>query len=304
MAERAVYDGQMDPAQISALDGLEVVACRIVEGFLAGMHRSPFMGSSVEFAEHRPYTAGDELRTIDWRVWAKSDRYYVKQFEEETNMPTMLVVDASGSMGLGLSTVTKLHYARLTAAILSRLLLHQRDAVGLAVLDTTVRDYIPARSTPTHFRAITRTLEATQAGGETSLAGVLHELAVRFRRRGLVVVCSDCLEELEPLRLALTHLGSRGHEVLLFHVMTPEELDFRFDNWTRFQDLEMPGVAMDLDPATVRRHYLAELGKWLAGLRAVCAESGVEYVAVRTDQPLIDILMTTLKQRARRRVHR
>ena len=304
MTEHETYAGLLDPTEVARMGRLEVVATRVVEGYLAGMHRSPFKGSSVEFAEHRPYAPGDEMRMIDWRVYAKSDRYYVKEFEEETNLAAMLVVDASGSMGFGASTVTKLQYAKMTAAILARLLLNQQDGVGLAVIDKTLRSYVPPRAIARHFNPIIESLTRAEPAGETSLAEVLHELAQRTRRRGMMVLCSDCFDDLESLRGAFHHLRSRGHQLLLFHIMAPEELSFDFTQWTHFEDLESGERRVDLDPPTVRRHYLEQVGAFLRGLRGMCGEIGIEYMPITTDQPLGEALAGYLKRRVAMRKKR
>jgi uncharacterized protein (DUF58 family) len=289
----------LDPDALSSLGRLELIATRIVEGFVSGKHRSPFKGGCVEFAEHRSYSPGDEIRLLDWRVFGRSDRYYIKQFEEETNLQVQLVLDASGSMGFGLSTVSKFRYAQMASACLTRLLLHQRDAVGLTILDTKLREYIPPRSKATHFHVILEALARTQTGGETSLAGVLHELAARIRRRGMLVVCSDCFDDVEALLHALHHLRSRGHEVLLFHIMAPEELSFSFKRWTHFVCLE-GGPRIDLDPPTIRKRYLERVEAFLDRLGRGCGEIECEYVPLTTERPIGEALSHYLGRRAAR----
>lgn len=294
------YQELVDPRELSRLGRLEVIASRVVQGYLAGRHRSPYKGSSVEFAEYRPYTPGDETRAIDWRVYAKSDRYYIKQFEEETNLQAMLVVDASGSMGFGLSTVTKYRYGAMLAAAMGHLLLRQQDAAGLAVVDHTLKDYIPPRTTPSHFMAIGEALEKTLPRGETALADQLHVLSRRLRRRGLVVICSDCFDDIPNLKKAFAHLHSCGHDVILSHIMAPEERSFDFGNWTRFEDLEIDGHHLDLDPPAVRKQYLAQVGQFLEDLKKICGETRVDYLPILTDQPLVETLAKFFNQRAAR----
>jgi len=290
----------LDSEAMSRLGQLELIASRIVEGFLSGKHRSPYKGSSVEFAEHRHYSPGDETRLIDWRVLARSDRYYIKQFEEETNLQCLLVVDASGSMGFGHSTVTKLRYAQMAAACLARMMLYQRDAVGLAVLDTGVRTFIPPRSRASHFRVLVEALGETVAIGETSLAKRLHDLAKRIKRRGMVIVCSDCFDDLDDLMNSLHHLRSRGHETILFHTMAPEELSFAFSRWSRFECLEVDGHRIDLAPASIRKEYLQRVGDFLSKLELGCGEIGCDYMPLETSRPLADALAFYLSRRAAR----
>jgi len=290
----------LDPAAVAKLGRLELIATRIVEGLVAGRHRSPYRGCSVEFAEHRGYSPGDELRTIDWRVLARSDRYYVKQFEEQTNLQAMLVVDASGSMGFGAKAVPKLRYAQMAAACLARMMLHQSDAVGLALLGSELKAYVPPRSKASHLRAILDVLGAATAGGDGSLAGHLHDLAKRMKRRGMFMVFSDCFEDVEVLLQALHHLRARGHETLLFHIMAPEELTFDLGKWSTFEDLEIPSMRVELDPASVRKMYLEEVRVFLDRLRAGCGEVRCDYVPLTTDQPLADALAYYLARRAAR----
>ena len=287
----------IDPAEISKLGQLDVIATRIVEGFISGRHRSPYKGFSVEFAEHRSYAPGDDIRTIDWRVYARSDRYYIKEFEEETNLQALLVVDASGSMAYGQSTVTKLRYAQMVSACLTRLMLHQRDSVGLAVINKTVREYVPPRSRANHFGVLMDALGRVQPGGETSLAAILNDVARRIRRRGLIILCSDCFDEVESLIKALHSLHARGHELVLFHIMAPEELTFPFDRRSRFECLESPDSRIELDPAAVRRHYLEHVQTFVERLRQGCGEIRCDYAPMVTDRPLAESLAYYLARR-------
>ena len=211
---------------------------------MSGLHKSPFKGFSVEFAEHRHYGPGDEIRHIDWRAFGKTDRYYVKEYEEETNLKAYLVVDTSGSMGYAgrtrMGRVSKFEYARQLAAALAYLMISQRDAVGLITFDTAIRSMIPALSAPCHFSVLCKSLSDAQVGGETPLSGILHGLAERIRRRGLVIVLSDGFDKLDELTNALQHLRHRRHEVLFFHVLAPEEEEFPF---RRPSSVPEPGTA-------------------------------------------------------------
>jgi uncharacterized protein (DUF58 family) len=300
MAFPANHVDLLDPAAVARLGQLELIATRIVEGFVAGKHRSPYRGCSVEFAEHRGYSPGDELRLIDWRVLARSDRYYIKQYEEETNLQAMLVVDASGSMGFGLKTVPKWRYAQMAAACLARMMLHQCDAVGLAMIGANLNAYVPPRSTPGHLKAILDVLGNARAGGDASLAGHLHDLTKRLKRRGMFMIFSDCFEDLDLLLNALHHLRARGHETLLFHIMAPEELTFDLGKWSQFEDLEGAAPRIELDPRTVRKMYLEQVKAFLDRLQAGCGEVRCEYIPLTTDRPLADTLAYYLARRAAR----
>src|SRR5688572_29329296 len=246
-----------DPTSLAKYGHLALVARNLVEGFLTGVHKSPYKGFSVEFAEHRQYYPGDEIRHIDWRAYGKTDRYYVKEYEEETNLKAHLLVDASGSMAYRGRHASKFQYAQYVAASLAYLMLHQRDAVGLVTHDTRLRQMIPARANPKHLLRIIRTLEQTRTGGETELAPIWHDLAGhQFRRRGMVVILSDCFDDVDRLLKALQHFRHKRHEVLLFHLLAPEEIEFPFGRMTQFRNLEVSGHKLLVDPYRLRNEYL------------------------------------------------
>ncbi|MCK4849743.1 MAG: DUF58 domain-containing protein [Phycisphaerae bacterium] len=282
------------------IDRLEMVATRIVDGFLSGRHSSYRKGGCVEFAEHRPYSPGDEIRLIDWRVFARSDRHYIKQFEEETNLQALLLVDASGSMEFGHSTVSKLRYAQVACACLSKLMLGQADAVGVAVVDSIIRSFTPARSNPSHFGALLEGLSKANGGGETSLAEILQQVTTLIKRRGLIIIFSDCFDNLEALLNALSCLRARGHDLLLFHIMAPEELSFPFVKWSRFECLEVQGRRVDLDPRVIRKRYIQQVEEFLAELKEGCGRIRCDYAPISTDQPIGDMLARYLSRRMRR----
>ena len=250
------HSERLDPSALARFGRLELLARLVVEGVMSGLHKSPFKGFSVEFAEHRQYGPGDEIRHIDWRAFGKTDRYYVKEYEEETNLKAMIVVDSSGSMGYKGRTVSKLEHARRMAAALAFLMIGQRDAVGLATFDTAVRSMIPPRSAPSHFSVICQALEATRTGGDVSLSKIVHSLAERIRRRGLVIILSDGFDELDDLVQALRHLRHRHHEVLFFHTLAPEEEDFPFRTPIQLRNLERPDHLLRVDPLALRAAYL------------------------------------------------
>jgi uncharacterized protein (DUF58 family) len=296
--EPASYFQLIDPRSLAKLGRLELIARQVVEGFISGKHRSPFKGFSVEFAEHREYAPGDDLRDLDWRVFARSDRYYVKQYEEETNLRAYVLLDASGSMNYAGGSVSKLRYGQFVAATLAHLMLHQQDAVGLVTFDKELRRYIPPRSRPSHLRVLLEELEATEAGGETSLSSVLHYLAERIRRRGLVILISDCFDDPDALISGLHHFRHRKHEVILFQVMAREELTFPFRSWSQFRCLEAPSSRLMLDPASVRDEYLRQVGAFLEELKRRCGEMEIDYVQLDTSKPYDDALVRYLAFRA------
>jgi uncharacterized protein (DUF58 family) len=289
----------LDPAVVARLGTLELKARTIVEGFLAGLHRSPFKGFSVEFAEYRQYMPGDDLSTIDWKVYARSDRPYVKKFEEETNLDCHLLLDVSGSMAYGSAGLTKHEYASCLAAALGYLMTRQRDAVGLTAFDERIVARLPARSRPGHLRALLTTLDQLTLGRETRMAGPLHEVAESLSRRGMVVLISDLLDD-DPAGVikGLKHLRFRGTDVVVFHVLDPHELEFPFEQATRFEDLENDEEVMAV-PALVRDDYLAAIGGLIEGYRCELGGAGIDYQLLKTTEPLEMALLTYLSTRAR-----
>jgi uncharacterized protein (DUF58 family) len=290
-----------DPTALAKFGKLEVVARLVVEGFMMGQHKSPFKGSSVEFVEHRQYYPGDEIRHIDWRAYGKTGKYYIKEYEDETNLRCYLVVDASGSMGYGESTLSKFDYARYLAASLGYLLLSQRDATGLITFDTKVRNRADPSANAQNFRRMISMLEESQPGRETSLAGVFEKLLPTIKRRSLVVVLSDCLDRIEPLATALKAFRHARHEVVLFHVAAPEEEEFPFSRPTMFRSLERSGHRILADPHRLRTHYLEQYNEFCAALVKHCGSIGVDYRKLRTDEPYHAALGAYLDSRTRRK---
>ena len=291
----------LDPTALARFGRLELLARLVVEGVMSGMHKSPFKGFSVEFAEHRQYGPGDEIRHIDWRAFGKTDRYYVKEYEEETNLKAYLVVDTSGSMGYAGRTASKFEYARQLAAALAYLMISQRDAVGLVTFDSAIRAMIPARSAPNHFSVLCKTLTDAKVGGETPLSGILHDLAERIRRRGLVIVLSDGFDKVDELTNALRHLRHRRHEVLFFHILAPEEEEFPFRRPSRFRNLENLDHSLRVDPAAMRAAYLEKFNAFCATLKERVAAMGADYHRVSTAVPHDRTLLDYLAARSRRR---
>src|SRR3954465_2352708 len=248
----------LDPAVVARLGTLELKARTIVEGFLSGLHRSPFKGFSVEFAEYRQYLPGDDLSTIDWKVYARSDRHYVKKFEEETNLDCHVMLDVSGSMGYG-SRLTKFEYAQCLAASLGYLMNRQRDAIGLTAFDEQIVTMLPASARPGHLRALLVTLDRLKLGHKTNVSKPLHQLAEGLTKRGMVVLISDLLDDPERVVRGLKHLQFRGIDVIVFHVLDPDEIEFPFEHATRFEDLESEREVLAV-PSAVRKHYLEAMG--------------------------------------------
>jgi uncharacterized protein (DUF58 family) len=284
------YMKLLDPAALAKIHRLELIARGVVEGFVSGRHRSPYKGFSVEFAEHRQYVPGDDIGDLDWRVFGKSDRYYIKQYIEETNLRGTILVDASGSMHYSGTRsarydgefLSKFQYAQFLAASLAHLMIHQQDAVGLVTFDTKIRRYIPARSRVTHLRAILQELDRTQPGEETALAPIFHDIAERVHRRGLVVVISDLFDDPDELLNALHHFRYRRHEVMVLHVMAEEELTFPFDQVHVFKDLELDSRRVQLDPRAIRAEYLDRVQKHIRRVEIGCGQMNVDYVPLST----------------------
>lgn len=289
------------PQELAALGGLEFVARHVVEGFLVGLHRSPHRGFSVEFAEHRAYQPGDDLRYVDWRMYARSDRHYVKQFEEETNLRAYLLVDASASMAWSSSPGAlppKLWYAKQLSACLALLLLRQGDAVGLIGFDEKIREHIGPRGGRRHWHDLLRALEPLEATGRTEAANALRDIAGRLPRRGLVVLCSDLLVDPESTRLALQFLRHRGHEVLVFHILDPGELELPGDRDARFVDPET-GEELPVSVAHLRNEYREAVERAIEEWRRALVPLGIDYTLLETDQPLVHALRTYLRKRER-----
>ena len=288
----------LDPAVIARMGSMELRARTIVEGFLIGLHHSPFKGFSVEFSEYRQYMPGDDLSTMDWKVYARSDRYYVKKFEEETNLECHLLLDVSGSMSYGSGEVTKREYGSYLAASIAYLMNHQRDGTGLMVFDEQVVTHVPVSARPGHLRRLLLTLDRLEPGRGSNVAKPLTQLADALSRRGMVVLISDLLDDPEEVVKGLRHLRFRGTDVIVFQVLDHAELTFPFDRATRFQDLETADEVMAV-PATVREHYLKEMSDLTAFYERELRLAGIDYCQVDTSRPLDFALLSYLSTRSR-----
>lgn len=291
----------LSPDQVAGLGRLDLVARLVVEGFLVGLHRSPYHGFSVEFAEYRQYMPGEPVTNMDWRVFAKTDRLYTKVFAEETNLRATLLVDCSASMAFRseAATVSKADYARLLAASLSYLLLHQNDAVGLELFDSKPLASVPARATRGHLFRLLAPLNKLPTGRATALGDMLHRQAERLPRRGLVMVFSDLMTDVDEVVSGLKHFRHRGHEVVVFQILDPREIDLDYRHDTRFEDLENPSESVRLHPAQVGSGYRERMEAWRQELRKKLRGQRVDLVELTTDMPFDRALLSYLTKRRR-----
>ena len=292
------YKKYLNPEVVSKLANMNLRARLVVEGFITGLHRSPYHGFSVEFAEHRQYMPGDEIKHIDWKVYGRTDRYYVKQFEEETNLKAYLLVDASGSMGYSSHGVTKLQYATYLAAALAYLMLKQRDSVGLVTFDEKIRTFAPPRSVTSYLPQILRQLEKTKSRKKTNVANTFHELAERIKRRGLVIIFSDLFDNPEKVLAGLKHFRHKKHEVIVFQILDPLERSFNFRRDSVFKDMET-GEEMNTQPWHIRADYRALMQKFLDTYRSHCREHRIDYVLMDTTEDFDRALVEYLLKRKR-----
>ncbi len=289
----------LTPGDLKKISNLQVLARLVVEGFCTGLHRSPHKGFSVEFKQHRPYVHGDEIRHLDWRIFGKTDRFYIREYEEETNLRATILLDASGSMAYGGPDNSKLTYATRLASCLSYLMLQQQDSVGLVTFDTQVRRYIPPRAQTSHLKVLVDELQSTKTGGETELGKVFHDLVPRINRRGLVIILSDCFGDVQNLLSALAHLRHARHEILIFQIWDKDELSFPFRQWTRFDCLEVDGKKHLIDPNHLRAAYLENLERFRADLKQGCHRHRIDLVPMTTDRPYSEALAEYLTVRMR-----
>jgi len=296
----------LPPEIINMIGRLEFLARSAKEGTINGRHTSPHKGFSVEFAEHRQYVAGDDLRNLDWRVYGKSDRYYIKQFIEETNMRVTLLVDASGSMNYsgdeatslgGKGNLSKFEYARYLAAALSYLLIRQQDAVGLVTFAEEVETYLRPAAKPSQVRTILEELSQTEPSDDTRCADTFHQIAEQIPSRGLVIVISDLFDDAEAIKNALHHFRFKNHELVVFHLMAEEEITFPFERFDDFKCLEVEGRRLNIDPSTIRASYLDRVSAHLKAIELACGQMEADYVPINTKTPVPEALFTYFSQR-------
>jgi uncharacterized protein (DUF58 family) len=296
--QREDYRKFLDPATVSKLASIELKARLVVEGFIVGLHRSPYHGFSVEFAEHRQYMPGDDFKHVDWKVYGKSDRFYIKQFEEETNLKAYILLDASRSMGYKSNGITKLEYGSYLAASLSYLMLRQQDAPGLLIYDEKIRAYIPPKGARSHITPILSQLNNTLPSNKTDASVAFHELAERIRRRGLIIVISDLFDDPDRLLLGLKHFRHRQHEVIVFQILDPFERSFEFRAEARFRDMET-GRELLTDPWQVRKDYRERLEEHIARINRACRDSKIDYYLLDTSVPFDKALFGYLAKRSK-----
>jgi len=295
------YQKYLNPQTLASLQGLELRARLIVEGYVSGVHRSPYHGFSIEFAEHREYVPGDDLRYVDWKVFGKTDKIYLKQYEEETNLVSYMLLDTSESMRYKSegTSLSKLEYAQCIAGALTYMILQQQDSVGLATFDKELRALVRASSNPSHLKQLLHVMEESVPERKTSIGPIFHDLAERLKKRGIVLVFSDLFDDVKSVMAGLKHFRHRRHEVVLFHVLDPAELDFPFQQVTLFKGLEQfPDVLAE--PRALRKAYLQEFNGFLHEVKQGCRALRIDYVEMRTDQPMDVALSSYLASRMTR----
>lgn len=289
----------LDPKATAELKGIDLKARMVVEGFITGLHKSPYHGFSVEFAEHRPYRAGDEVKNIDWKVYGRSNRYYVKQYEEETNLRSTILVDISASMGFSSEgNLPKIEYASYLAASLSYLMMKQRDSVGLALYDNEVRTYLPSKSKPSYLNLILKSLEAIETTGETHTSSALDKLADQIKRRGLIIIISDFFDDLDSISSALKHFRHKENEVILFQLLDPRELDFNFGRSAKFIDLESKEELVT-NSHQLKESYQKTVQEFIEKVKSICYSQNVDYNLIVTSDPFDKSLREFLSKRAK-----
>ncbi|MBI4547295.1 MAG: DUF58 domain-containing protein [Ignavibacteriae bacterium] len=291
------YRKYLQPEVVARLANMELVARLVVEGFITGLHKSPYHGFSVEFAEHRQYMPGDDLKRLDWKIFGKTDRYYIKQFEEETNLKAYIILDASRSMSYSSDgRMPKLEYASYICAALAQLMVQQRDAVGLTIYDETIRAYMPPHATKSYLKEILRQLETLKGGNKTSTANSLHQIAERIKRRGLVIILSDLFDKPNEVMTALRHFRHKKNEVIIMQILDPLERTFAFGRDAVFKDLETTEELMT-QPYHIQKAYQQEMKKFLDTYKKECREHNIDYVLLDTSTPFDVALFEYLHKR-------
>lgn len=290
---------KLNSRDFAAFRRLELIARSVVEGFVTGQHKSPFKGFAIEFQEHREYAPGDDLKHLDWKVLAKSDRYYIKQYEEDTALRAYLVLDVSGSMGYKSGARSKLECGRLIAAVLAYMLTGQEDAVGLITCSSSIQTFLPPKSTKKHLKSIFDTLTNAQSKDDTGLGNVLHSLANRIKRRGLIVIISDFFDDANDIVRALNHFAHKKHEVIMFQVLDRKEATFPFTDMTRFESLE--GDEFELtDPLRLKREYISQFESHLNSIREACHKLRIDFIQIFSDEQIERSLAKYLASRLKR----
>ncbi len=296
MNKKIDYRKYLQPEFISRLTGLDIIARLVVEGFITGLHRSPYHGFSVEFSEYRPYIPGDSIRNIDWKVLGRTERFYVKQFEEETNLRAYLILDSSASMGYTSSKITKLQYAQYLGAALTYLLLCQRDAAGLVTFSEHIKSYLPPRSVFSYLNQILKEMDSLTPKGETRIADTFHILAEKIKKRGLIIILSDLFDDPDAILTALKHFRHKKHEIIVFQILDPMETQFSFGDDTVFIDMETQ-EKIQTYPKHIKEDYQEQINKFLEKFKKECFQHKIDYLPVNTNKSFDEILYHYLVKR-------
>jgi uncharacterized protein (DUF58 family) len=293
------YRDYLKPETVSKLKGMELRARMVVEGFIAGLHKSPYHGFSVEFAEHRQYMPGDSIRDIDWKLYGKSDKFFIKQYEEETNLKGYLLLDCSKSMAYHSGAeISKLDYAGMLSGALSYMMLRQRDSVGLVTFDQKIRRYIPPRSKAGHLHVMLKEIADQTPSEMTDISHTLHEMAERIKRRGLVIIMSDLLDDAEKIISGLKHFRYNQHEVIVFHILDPRERDFAFGTDALFRDMET-GEEITTSPYQIKKDFQRQVKAFAEEIAMACRQSNIDYHPIDTSMPFDKALYAFLGKRER-----
>ena len=293
------FQKYLDPRTLAKLGKLDFIARLVVEGYISGLHKSPYHGFSVEFAEHRKYVPGDDIKHLDWKTLAKTDRYYIKQYEEETNLRSTILLDTSESMKYGSNGVSKLEYGCFVAASLAYMLIQQSDPVGLAMFDSSVHRFVPAKSSAAHLKHLLHEMNQIVPRKKTSMDLIFHDVAERIHKRGLVVIISDLFDDPETILMGLRHFRHNRHEVIVFHVLDEDEITFPFDDTTLFDGLEELGEVLT-EPRSLRDSYLEEVNEFVTTMKKGCRQHEIDYVQLSTATPLDVALSAYLASRTKR----
>ena len=293
------YQKYLSPSVVKKIDNLSLRAKLVVEGFIIGLHKSPYHGFSIEFSEHRPYGFGDEIRHIDWKLLAKTDKLYIKQFEEETNLKTYIILDKSSSMNYGSNNnMLKFDYAKTLSASLAYLMIKQQDAVGLATFDEEIIDYIPPKSKIGHLNYLLNVLHSSKVKGDTKISPILHSLAESIKKRGLIILISDLLDDPNEVINGLRHFRHKGHEVIIFHVLDDNEINFNFNGATNFIDSE-DGANIKTDPRHIKKEYMRAISEFCGVYKKECSQNNIDYIKINTSNTLEKSLIDYLIKRSK-----
>ncbi|MGA7838420.1 MAG: DUF58 domain-containing protein [Ignavibacteriaceae bacterium] len=293
------YKKYLNPSVISKLNSLELRARLVVEGFMVGLHKSPYHGFSVEFSEHRPYMQGDSIKDIDWKVYGKSDKYFIKQYEEETNLKSYILLDTSKSMNYASEgNVTKLEYASTLVAGLSYMMIHQQDAVGLSLYSEKIDKYLPPKASKAYLHELLRNISEAKASNKTNTASSLHSIAEKIKRRGLVIIVSDLFDDVDSVLSALKHFRYKKNEVIVFQVLDPQERNFAFGNDAIFRDMETEDE-ITTQPYQIQKAYKEAMIDFVGRIKAECLNSNIEYNLIETSMPFDKALFSYIQKRAK-----